>query len=96
MCNFTDCMKDTLQRIDLQHTPLPSTDILLGPLEAIPELQNSVSQLCEGWWCTEREEREGLVPHTLLYIVARSLTDGALVQSIVCLPYMYITYVQYL
>ncbi|XP_064397126.1 condensin-2 complex subunit G2-like isoform X2 [Halichondria panicea] len=68
-------------------TPLRDTlqilhDILLGPLEAIPELQNGASQLCEGWWCTEREEREGLVPHTLLYIVARSLTDGALAADV--------------
>ncbi|XP_064397561.1 condensin-2 complex subunit G2-like [Halichondria panicea] len=35
-----------------------------------------------GWWCTEREDREGLVPHTLLYIVARSLTDGALAADV--------------
>ncbi len=55
------------------------TDILLGPLEASPELQNNVSLLCEGWWSSEGTEREGLVPHTLLYIVARSLTDGAVV-----------------
>lgn len=60
-------------------SPACTADILLGPLEVCPELQNSVSQLCEEWWSNEGTEREGLVTHTLLYVVARSLTDGALV-----------------
>ena len=63
------------------HVSCMHTDILLVPLESRPKLQNAVSQLCEAWWCGGREDRDGLVPHMLLYLVARSLTEGALVSG---------------
>ncbi len=52
-------------------------DILLNELEVTPDLQNKVSCLLELWWGGEKPKREGLVPHCLLYLVARSLSEGA-------------------
>jgi len=44
----------------------------------VSDLQNSISKLCEAWWVREGEgNAEELVPHTLLYLVARTLADGA-------------------
>ena len=55
------------------------TDILLALSASAPELQNSISQLCEVWWARELPGKEGLVTHCLLYLVARTLADGAMV-----------------
>ena len=59
----------------------PTLDILVSLLDCAPELQNRVSVLCEGWWCGGREGREELMPNTLLYVIARTLTEGATVSS---------------
>ena len=59
--------------------PYTILDILVSLLDSAPDLQNRVSQLCEGWWCAGREGREMLMPNTLLYVVARTLTEGATV-----------------
>lgn len=58
---------------------ITNLDILVSLLDSAPELQNRVSVLCEGWWCAGREGREVLMPNTLLYVVARTLTEGATV-----------------
>ena len=59
-------------------------DILLSLSEVAPDLQNNVSRLCERWWAKKGEkEAEDLVPHTLLYLVARTLADGATVSQLV-------------
>jgi len=48
----------------------------------VSDLQNSISKLCEAWWVREGEgNAEELVPHTLLYLVARTLADGATVSE---------------
>lgn len=57
------------------------TDVLISLLDSVPHIQNHVSQLCEGWWCARREGRESLIPNTLLYVVARTLTEGATVRE---------------
>lgn len=65
-------------------SPLSNADILLNLSEVAPDLQNNVSRLCERWWAKKGEkEAEDLVPHTLLYLVARSLADGATVSQLV-------------
>ena len=56
-------------------------DILLSGLEEVPNLQNSVSELLEKWWCQEREGKEGVVPHCLLYVIARTLNEKAKVSN---------------
>lgn len=56
---------------------LPHVDVLLTGFEETPYLQNRVSGLLERWWCGEREGREGLVPNSLLYVIARSLDEKA-------------------
>ena len=58
-------------------TSFLSTDVLLTSFEGTPVLQNRVSGLLEQWWCGEREGREGLVPHCLLYVIARTLNERA-------------------
>lgn len=60
-------------------TPSTNTDILLNLSDVAPDLQNSISLLCERWWLGELEDRDGLVPNCLLYMVARTLADGATV-----------------
>lgn len=57
-------------------------DIMVSLLDSAPDLQNHVSQLCEGWWSAGREGREDLIPNTLLYVVARTLTEGATVRML--------------
>ena len=58
-----------------------SPDILLGLSEVSPDLQNSISLLCEQWWGRSLGDGEGLVPHCLLYLVARTLVEGATVSQ---------------
>ena len=68
------------QRLNMSTFSSSGTDILLSPVVA--DLHNSISKLCEGWWAREgEEEAEELVPHTLLYLVARTLADGATVSE---------------
>ena len=63
--------------------PPPLADILLNLSDVAPDLQNSISRLCERWWTKNGEgEAEDLVPHTLLYLVARTLADGATVSQL--------------
>ena len=62
--------------------PSLSPDILLSLSEIAPDLQNAISLLCESWWTRELDEGERFVPHCLLYIVARTLADGATVSKI--------------
>lgn len=55
-------------------------DILLTHFEETPNLQNRASELLEAWWCGDRPGKEGVVPNTLLYVMARTLTDKAKVR----------------
>ena len=48
----------------------------------VPDIQNKTSALLEAWWQGEREGREEMVPNTILYLVARTLDDGAKVRGV--------------
>ncbi len=56
------------------------SDLLLVHLDTLPELQNKMCLLLESWWLKEKDDREGMVPNMILYLVARSLDDGAKVR----------------
>jgi condensin-2 complex subunit G2 len=73
--NFTSELAETLQIIH---------DILLSVPEECCELQNAMSTVCEACWerGEEVEEREGLVPNCLLYLVARTFSQGATVKDV--------------
>lgn len=43
------------------------------------EVQNEMSEVCEVCWGREVEGREGVVPNCLLYILARTFSEGATV-----------------
>lgn len=43
------------------------------------EVQNEMSEVCEMCWGREVEGREGVVPNCLLYILARTFSEGATV-----------------
>lgn len=65
------------------HLPLLSppslslTDILLELSELDGYLQNTISLLCEKWWSKDVEGKNELMPNTLSYLVARTLSTGA-------------------
>lgn len=63
----------------------PCTDILLSLPEEWGEVQNEVCTVCEMCWLRgeEVEGREQMVPHCLLYLVARTLSQGAIVSLII-------------
>ena len=58
-----------------------SAELLLGCLDVVPDIQNKTSALLEAWWQGEGEGREEMVPNTILYLVARTLDDGAKVRE---------------
>ena len=58
-----------------------SAELLLGCLDVVPDIQNKTSALLEAWWQGVRESREEMVPNTILYLVARTLDDGAKVRE---------------
>ena len=67
---------------------LPRPDILLSVPEEWCDVQNEMSVVCEMCWVRgeEVEGREQLVPNSLLYLVARTFSQGATVSKIVTNP----------
>lgn len=59
-------------------------DCLLTLSDLAPDLQNSISCLCERWWVMERRDRAEVVPNTVLYLLARALAGGSKVCSHAC------------
>eukprot|EP00963_Diacronema_lutheri_P005589 scaffold431_cov334-Pavlova_lutheri.AAC.104 len=41
-----------------------------------PNVQESVSRLCEAWWTAGLNEKEALVPQTIPYLLVKALTSG--------------------
>lgn len=41
-----------------------------------PNVQESVSRLCEAWWAAGLNEKEALVPQTIPYLLVKALTSG--------------------
>ncbi|KAL6047782.1 Condensin-2 complex subunit G2 [Balamuthia mandrillaris] len=39
-------------------------------------LSNSICNICEMWWKQERPDKEVLVPHTILFLLANALDEG--------------------
>ena len=60
---------------------MTSADVLLSVPDEWCELQNEMSRVCELCWGRgeEVEGREQLVPNCLLYLVARTFSQGATV-----------------
>ena len=56
-------------------------DVFLTVMEITPDLQNRACSLLECWWNGEKEGREGLIPNSLLYLLARTLNEGAKVRE---------------
>lgn len=52
-------------------------DILLELSDLDGDLQNATSLLCEKWWCKDVGGKNELMPNTLSYLVARTLSPGA-------------------
>lgn len=50
-------------------------------MEMTPDLQNRTCVLLESWWSGEREGREELIPNSLLYLIAKTLNEGAKVSN---------------
>lgn len=78
-----DPMRDVLQVLHGELGSIPKNlsnlflDMLLTAMETTPDLQNRTCQVLEKWWCLELPRRDELVPNCLLYLVARTLTEGA-------------------
>ena len=47
----------------------------------ISDIQNKTIALLEAWWQGDGEGREEVVPNIILYLVARTLDDGAKVRE---------------
>ena len=54
-------------------------DLLLIMFEVSAELQNKVSLLCESWWSHQLKDRDQVIQNTILYVVLRSVGEGAAV-----------------
>ena len=67
---------------------LPRPDILLSVPEEWCDVQNEMSVVCEMCWVRgeEVEGREQLVPNSLLYLVARTFSQGATVSKMFTNP----------
>ena len=60
-----------------------AVDILLSVPEEWCDVQNVMSEVCELCWVRDEdvEDREQLVPNCLLYLVARTFSQGATVSQ---------------
>ena len=61
---------------------MSSADCLLTLSDLAPKLQNMISLLCEEWWLLGMRDREEVVPNTVLYLLARALSQGAKVRCV--------------
>ncbi|XP_065184272.1 condensin-2 complex subunit G2-like [Sycon ciliatum] len=65
---------------------IPLLELLHGLLPLIPnsgqEVQNSIAKIFEKWWQTELPLREHVVPHTVPYLIIKTIVHGSVVSDI--------------